>query len=134
MRAKLSSRPRKPARKHGRRNRAKRLIKVTYETVHPSEPDVYPEIENGWEDEDGVEVKLDRYDLSEGYTIASKAAKMLLSEGATEPSSMPYHPGTWYTSEGDMDYRSGETTSKSYHLYGFTETEEREIYKLVTKR
>lgn len=104
-------------------------IKVSYEIIHPSEEDVYPEIENGWVNEDGVPIEPD-----EDETIAEAAAKMMKYDGATEASSSHFHTGIWYTSYGDTDYQSGETENRSYHLYGFTPEEEAEVFELMKPR
>lgn len=121
-------------RRHGRGG--KRLIKVSFTTITPSESedsDDYGE-EHGWVDEEGSEITVDKYDRADGETIASKAVKFMKYDGAWEPSSSHYHRGVWYTTEGDTDYRTGENTQKSYHLYGFTNAEEREIFDLMKGR
>ena len=47
----------------------------------------------------------------------------------SEPSSYPtWAPGTWYSSEPDANFGDGSDTTYSYHLYGFTEDEQRLIY------
>jgi hypothetical protein len=117
----------------------KRLIKVSYTTITPGEGEDYLGAgdygeEHGWVDEEGSEITVDKYDRADGETIASKAAKFMKYDGAMEPSSSYYHRGVWYTTEGDTDYRTGENTQKSYHLYGFTNAEERAIFDLMTRR
>lgn len=56
-------------------------------------------------------------------------AAILLDAGATETSGYPHQPGDWYTS-----YRTGATTSYSYHLDGWTPEEESTIARLVKAR
>lgn len=117
-------------RRHGRGR--KRLIKVTFTTITPGEEGEDYGEEHGWIDEVGSEIELDDYDREEGVTIADKAAKFLEDEGASEASSSHFHRGIWYsTSDDDVNYRTGEHTQRSYHLYGFTPAEEQEIFKLV---
>lgn len=69
------------------------------------------------------------------YAVATMAALIRDHYGATEPSSVPYSPGTWYTTpDGSTDYRTGEVTRVSVHLDGWTDDEQRAIYAAVTRR
>ena len=62
-------------------------------------------------------------------------ARILLDAGATETSGSPHSTGNWYTAlDADQDFRTGETTSYSYHLDGWTPQEERLIAALVKAR
>lgn len=92
------------------------------------------EEDHGWEDEEGQSMEPDEYD-DEGTTAVGKAVKFLKGK-SVEPSSSPtWSIGTWYTdADDDVDYRTGWRKQCSYHLEGFTEAEEKEIYKRVTKR
>lgn len=90
-----------------------------------------PEEERGWEDEDGHEFELDEYDAEDGKTITSLAADWLKNEGVIEASSSRFEPGTWYTGPGAEDYIDGWDEEFGYHLVGFTEEQEAEIFYKV---
>lgn len=61
-----------------------------------------------------------------------EAIKMLKHDGATEPSSSHFHPGVWYNwVDPDIDYRTGESRYQSYHLIGFDEDEQREVFDAI---
>lgn len=109
-------------------------FKVTYDVVTPESAEEGGFAESGWEDEEGISVKPDQYDREEGLTAVDLAVKLLKKEGATEPSSGGYHKGVWYSTYGDTDYRTGASTTRSFHAYGFTEAQEREIYNAMTRR
>jgi hypothetical protein len=113
-------------------------IKTTFSTVKWSDdadgdPDAYSE-EHGYEDEEGEEMQVDDFDREEGVNVAQKAIHWLRHAGATEPSSSQFHPGVWYSSEPSQDYRTGASTTRSYHLEDFRPEEEREIYYALTGR
>lgn len=110
-------------------NQQDKLIKTSYQTITPGkDDDDEPDVDNGWEDEDGESMKLDDYD--EGITEIDKAVEFLNNKGATEPSSSEYHIGIWYTTpDSDKNYTTGENTYYSCHLSGFTPNEEYEIWK-----
>lgn len=85
-------------------------------------------------------VEPDGYDLAEHDGDESAAAVALVAGllrrhyGATEPSSAPWTPGTWYTTpDGATEYRTGAVTRVSVHLDGWTEAEERAVYAAVTR-
>lgn len=109
-------------------------IKISYDIITPESAEEGDFAETGWIDEDGVEIELDEYDEEEGTDLADKAAEFLLEEGADEPSSVPWSRGTWYTAhEYREDFATGEVENRSYHLYGFADAEEKEIYRLVKR-
>jgi hypothetical protein len=67
-------------------------------------------------------------------SVVEAAVKLLNDEYVTEPSSYPeWSPGTWYSGSRTYDNYSGEMEDVSVHLRGFTEDEEREIYRRITK-
>jgi hypothetical protein len=103
--------------------RHRRRIGVTYDIVTPESAEDGDVAERGW--------------INEGIPIdgVREAIRMLKYDGPFEPSSSAFHKGVWYTeSEGDTDYHTGAVETKSYHLYGFTEAEERVIFNALTKR
>lgn len=81
---------------------------------------------------DDVEIELDEWDREEETTIVDKAVEYLKGVYASEPSSSSFHPGVWYTSYGESDYRTGEVQNESYHLKDFTEEEEKAIFDEMT--
>lgn len=111
-----------------------RRILVTYEIITPESAEEGDAAERGWVDDEGSSMEPDEYDLEEGITAVDNAVKFLCHDGATEASSYPFSVGTWYTTEGDPDYRTGETEYHSYHLKDFTPEEERVIYDGVVTR
>lgn len=120
---------------HGVHKKDRRIL-TSFTTITPADEDDgdYGE-EHGWVDKSGARIACDSYDLSNGITVAVKAAKWLLDHGALEASSSHFHKGVWYTqSDGSTNYRTGENTQESYHLKGFSEAEEKEIFRLVKAR
>ena len=60
--------------------------------------------------------------------IVKKAVGWLNEHGATEASSSSFGPGTWYETEFQMDYGSGEEKQEEFFLRNFTEKEEKLIF------
>jgi hypothetical protein len=113
---------------------SRRLV-VTSETVHASEVDVYPEIDNEMEDDIVIEVD----DLDEEETFAEKAAEIIASElGYVEGSDGGRGPSRWYTqSDASENYSTGDSERRSIHIDsngGWTKEEEQEIYDILKKR
>ena len=104
---------------------------------HPiQDTDGYHKENVGLKPEDiGYEVTLDEYDFEEGMTIVDKAVDYLEGNSAFYPSNAPtWSNGTWYNALSTMSYDNGESTGYAYHLHGFTQEEEQEIYTRITKR
>jgi hypothetical protein len=112
-------------------------IKTTFSRItwgDTGDPDDYAE-EHGFEDEEGEEFEIDEFDREDEIDLATKVAAWLRDKGVSSGSSSHFHPGIWYTGEGETDYRSGAETQRSYHLEGFTPDEEKDIfYKLFPPR
>lgn len=96
-----------------------RTISTTYELVSPGECEEHGTIH------EGESMEPDKYDALDGVNAVHKAAAMLRSAGATSPSSSHFHRGVWYS------WRTSWVETRSFHLHGFTEAEEAEIYSLV---
>lgn len=96
-------------------------IKITYEIITEESAEDGDVAERGWKDEEGKEIEN-----------VSDAITFIISNNALEPSSSQFHKGVWYTAYGDMDF-TGEVENYSYHLEGFTENEEKEIYNVIIK-
>ena len=96
----------------------KKRIVETFEIVTPESAEDGDADERGWIDDEG-----------EHYTVEEAIAFL---EGC-EPSSTAFHEGVWYTNnEYHTDYATGAVESRSYHLRGYTEREQRWIYKGVS--
>lgn len=105
-------------------------ICVSYEVVTHESADDNDVAERGWEDQIGERCEADP---ECGETEVSEAIRKLSNDGVCEASSSEFHPGVWYIGHPETNYRTGAETTYSYHLKGFTESEEREIYDAVTK-
>jgi len=100
----------------------KREIFVAFEIVTPESAEAGDFEETGEEGTDEIEPDYDE-------TFADAAIKYLKSHGAY-PSG-----GDWFESGFEVtDYRTGEEENHSYHLKGFTEDEEAEIWREMEKR
>jgi hypothetical protein len=82
--------------------------------------------ETGWLDEEGVEIEKE-----DGPGYVKGAVKFLRNEGISEASSSAFHKGVWYSRYNDVNYRDGSQQTDSYHLKGFSEKEEREVFKAL---
>lgn len=115
-----------------------RKIKITYDITTPESAEIGDFEETGWENEEGVSIEPDEFDLEEYggelEAVAALAAKVITSEGGVEPSDYPKCcPGhTWYTTvDPELNYGDGSSKRYSFHLYDFSPEEELAIYKLV---
>jgi len=107
-------------------------ITTTYQTTTPESLEDGDVSDSGWYDEDGESMMPDEYD-EDGITAVDKAAEFLKDHYADEPSSSSFQSGVWYSATSpDENYSTGENTYYSYHLEGFTEEEEYEIWKIIT--
>jgi hypothetical protein len=110
-------------------------ITITFSRTTPESAEQGDFSESGWIDEEGVDMAPDEFDREEGLTATDKAAKYLYDEGATEASSSQFHPGLWYSSGwSTVNYRTGEEEERNFHLVGFTEEQEREVYDKLRQR
>ena len=107
---------------------ALRIIENT--TSAPTEQE---EDEGNWYDEgetsnDYTEsVEPDEYDLEDGLTAVDLAVRKLQDIGATMPSDSSGAPRWFDTPDSHMDMHTGESTTTSVHLIGFTPEEAMEI-------
>lgn len=109
---------------------APRRVKISYAIITPESAAAGDFAEHGWENEEGVPIELADYELEEDKTYAMACARYLYDQGAMEPSSSTFHPGVWYT-QRTTNYPSGEEREQNYHLDGFTEKEEEEVFNLL---
>lgn len=84
------------------------------------------------EDNGGVLHTLD-YDVDEEGDHIAEMVRVLWNDGATETSSVPFSPGSWFIATDSQDMYTGGYEQRSYRLVGFTPDEEREIAKRVTR-
>jgi hypothetical protein len=109
-----------------------KVITTTYQTTTPESLEDGNFSDQGWED--GESMLPDEYDIDEDITAVDKATEFLKRKKyATEPSSNKFYVGLFYsTPDPDKDYSTGEETTYSCFLNGFTPEEEYEIWKLMT--
>jgi hypothetical protein len=82
-----------------------------------------------------VSLEPDKWPGKESETPVELAVKLLRYDGATEPSSTHFHKGVWYSTQWEVvSYRTSEEEEKTFHLKGFSEAEEREVYNEITRR
>lgn len=112
---------------------AGRRIRISYSTYTEDSIANGDTADHGWEDEEGVEMDLDEWDIEDGTTVAQKASKFLNDKGAIHPSSSHFHPGIWY-SDSNNDWRGDELVEYHYHLSGFTPEEEEDIFNEVAMK
>lgn len=111
--------------KHGEKPR----IRISFARTTPESAADGDNSETGWIDEEGVAMEVDDEDREMELTLEYITARYLINEGALYPSSSSFHAGIWYSTEpAVIDYRTGETEERSYHLYGFSEQQERQIW------
>ena len=109
-------------------------VDITFSRTTPESAEAGDFSETGFEDE-GISLEPDKYDREDGLTAVDLAVKMLKTEDADEPSSTRFHKGIWYsTSWQVVSYRTGEEEERSFHLKGFSEREEREVFEEMTRR
>lgn len=114
--------------------RKNRRIAITYEIVGQDEHGEVDVLERGWEDEEGVDMEPDEVDHEEGVTAVDKAIAFLEDQGVAETSSSRFGPDVWYTSHPSTDYSTGDQTTRSFHLKGFPEDEQKELFSRLFPR
>jgi hypothetical protein len=105
-----------------------RRVRITFESVTPGpEDDDEPDVENGWEDEEGVVIDHDEDESIAELTVRLIGGGNNMLSGrmpGIEPSSSTFNTGIWYTqTDGSTDYQTGEVRTLSYHLSGYTADE-----------
>jgi hypothetical protein len=110
-----------------------RRIRISYDIVTPESAKIGDFAENGWEEEEGICIDPDQYDVeecgSELAAVVALAANTIGNdvEASDYPACCPGH--TWYAEiDGTPDYSDGSVKRLSYHLDGFSEEEEMAIY------
>lgn len=96
-------------------------IKTTYSKTTPESVSIGDFSETGWINKRG-----------ETFETVTEAAEFITNSGGIEPSSSCFHKGMWYSTGFSIsDYQTGEEEENAFHLYGFTEEEELELYNRV---
>ena len=106
-------------------------IRISYETWDEDSVDAGETDDKGWENEEGVSMQPDQYDLEEGLTPVDLAVKFLTDNGPMEASSSHFNSGVWYTNYGEQDMQNGSRTNRSFQLVGFTPEQEEEIFNRI---
>lgn len=100
------------------------LITISYDIVTAESAEYGDYAETGWVNEDGV-----------SFDDVDDAIAWLRREGATQASSYPqWCAGTWYSTEGTKDYRTGDEKHQHYHLAGFSDEDARKVYSAIIRR
>ena len=106
-------------------------LRISYETWDEKSVDVGETNDRGWENEEGISMQPDQYDIEEGLTPVDLAVKFLTDNGPVEASSSHFNSGVWYTNYGEQDMHDGSRTNRSFHLLGFTPEQEEEIFNRI---
>jgi hypothetical protein len=108
-------------------NRTDKNITITYETWDEESVEVGETDDRGWIDEEGISLEPDEDDIAEGKTLIDTTVEYLQKEGVIHPSDSI--AARWWSTEEDLNYRTGERTIKSYHLNNYTAEERAEIQR-----
>ena len=119
-----------------------RHIRIFYSTVTPESAEIGEYADNGWINEEGVCIDPNEFDepndQDDFNNIVDLAVKTIRDDcGGVEASNYPTCcPGyTWYTQcDPDMGYEDSSEMRRSYHLDGFSVSEELAIYAELTRR
>lgn len=86
---------------------------------------------------DDVRENVTKCEGDDDGTPVEQAARHLIDEGITEPSSWPdWHPDLWWSDPNgsrEVDEETAERSERTAHLYGFTHAEQHEVWELVRK-
>lgn len=124
-----------------------RQIFCTYSVVTSESAEQGDSADHGWYDngfkytpenkpETGYSCELDQSDIDDGLEPYDLAIIYLREKGVRHPSSSYFHPGVWYSTESTIeDYSTDESIEYSFHLEGFSEAEQYQIFdQLFPKR
>lgn len=107
-----------------------RRITSTYETWTPEDISFGDTDDKGFLDETGVSMEPDCDD----ETAVDNAILFLQKHFVCHASASHFHPGVWYSDDGDENFETGARTTNSFHLKGFSVDEEKQIFDAITKR
>jgi hypothetical protein len=113
-------------------------FKITYEIITPESAKQGDFEDQGWIDEEGIDLTPDEFDIEDGLTVVDKAVRYLKSETGAEGMEASCYPVEkmtkhgWFTSYSySVDYQTGAIENRSFHPIGFTAGEIREIARRV---
>ena len=106
-------------------------IRTSFDIVTPESAQEGDVAESGWIDQEGQPMTPDEDEQAKGITAVQNAIEWLISHNAVHSSASQFHPGIWYSTEPDVDYRTGEEETHNFHLSGFTPEEEKAIWDVV---
>lgn len=89
--------------------------------------------ETGWMDEQGVSMLPDEFDVSDGLTMVDLAVNFLTGKYIESASCSEFIAGVWYISH-ETDIRTGDITEYCFHLSGFTQEQEKQIYETLREK
>jgi hypothetical protein len=105
-------------------------IKGYFETVTPESAE-----DGDFADSGEYEHASPDQDDLEDQAVTDWAVDYLIREGVIHASSSSFHVGIGYlTGSSVQNYRTGEEISYSFHLDGFSEVEQREVYDSLKAR
>jgi len=115
-------------------NLTERIIRTTYQTITPESAENGDYADQGWENEEGENMIPDNWKYDE-QTVVEKSVDFLEYNGAYTTSNSKFWIDTYYsTSSPELDYSTGEEKYYTFHLYGFTEIEQKEIFDRITRK
>lgn len=118
-------------------NPGDKFITTSYHVVTDESAEHGDFEETGWVNQEGESMMPDEFDIEEGITAVEKAIEFLKDMGGLEASCYPFEKGCWYTTTDPLEtkefFEEGKRKFHSFHLNGFSEKEQREIYNEVTK-
>lgn len=115
-------------------NNTDRHIKISYTIIDEESASNGDYKKTGWIEETGISCEPDEFNKSSDITAVDTAVRNLKHAGAINFSSSFFDVHGWYSNEPEMDFRTGETEERSFHLYNFSEEELREIYKQIMEK
>jgi hypothetical protein len=105
-------------------------IKTTYDITTEESAKTGDYAESGWEDEVGVSMRPDKYDIEDGITTVDKAVEFLKDHWTTESN---INGTSYYNPDSEVNYQTGEYTNYGYHLHGFTKAQIKQISDRMDK-
>jgi hypothetical protein len=108
---------------------------TSYDSVVTQESSEEGDIDHEKSDgpEDGDVREFTEEDVEEEGGLPKAIADYLKRQGASQASSSDFHPGVWYETGEDQDYKSGDSTTTSFHIKGLTEEQERHVWDELKK-
>jgi hypothetical protein len=96
-------------------------VRISYDIVTEESAKNGDISESGWIEEEGKNIGS-----------VQEVVDFLESEGAVFPSTTIFHTGLWYHTEAYQDMYSGDWETRYYFLKHASDTEQLEIFKMMT--